>query len=423
MKKRNVLVFPAGTEIGLEIFHALKDCKEVNLYGAGQDIPNHARFIYSQYHILPAIYEKNWFDSLLELCSSLAIDYIFPAYDDVLVALIRQQELLPASVITSPLETCELTRSKSQTYRYFKDRIRVPRLYNSPESVTRYPVLVKPDRGQGSLGVRRVDNASQLFTAISTVKDAIICEYLPGEEYTVDCFSDRDLGLLFAGARSRRKMRNGISVNTISCQQSEITGIAELISGELDIRGGWFFQLKRAENGELALLEVAPRIAGSMALHRVMGINFPLLSIFEHERLPLTILANPGEIEMDRALSNRFRHKISFNNVYMGFDETLLCKGKVNTMLIKLIYQCIDSEKQIKLVTRHKGDLEQILLRHRLSGLFDEVLHVQKGQPKSEYITEKDAIFIDSSFSDRLEVANACGIPTFDCSMIELLTV
>lgn len=38
MTKRRVLVFPAGTEIGLEIFQALKHYKEIALFGAGQDI-------------------------------------------------------------------------------------------------------------------------------------------------------------------------------------------------------------------------------------------------------------------------------------------------------------------------------------------------------------------------------------------------
>ena len=117
------------------------------------------------------------------------------------------------------------------------------------------------------------------------VVDPIICEYLPGEEYTIDCFSDRERGLLFAGARRRRRIRNGIAVNTVTEQLPEVWGIAETIGNELRLRGAWFFQLERVSGGELTLLEVAPRIAGAMAAHRVMGVNVPLLSIFEHERL------------------------------------------------------------------------------------------------------------------------------------------
>lgn len=52
---RRVLVFPAGTEIGLEIFQALKGCKEIALFGAGQDISSHARYLDVEYHPLPSV--------------------------------------------------------------------------------------------------------------------------------------------------------------------------------------------------------------------------------------------------------------------------------------------------------------------------------------------------------------------------------
>jgi len=34
---------------------------------------------------------------------------------------------------------------------------------------------------------------------------------------------------------------------------------------------------------------------------------------------------------------------------------------------------------------------------------------------------ENKSIFIDDSFSERLDVSKNCNIPTFDCSMIEVL--
>jgi len=329
---------------------------------------------------------------------------------------------LPAVLIAPSEESCEITRSKSQTYRHLGARVRVPNLYATPGDVTHYPVLVKPDRGQGSFGICKARNQQELLAAISSVPDAIICEYLPGDEYTVDCFSDRDRGVLFASARSRCRIRNGISVNTVTEDLPEAPRIAAIIHEILGLSGAWFFQLKRADGGELALLEVAPRIAGAMATHRVMGVNFPLISIFEHERLPLTVLFNPGEIEVDRALGNRYRHTIRYRTLYVDLDDTLLINDHVNIQLVKLIFQCINQGKRVELVTRHREDLSKTLAKYRLNGLFDKVIHLKEGELKSAHITETDAIFIDDSFTERLEVANTCGIPTFDCSMIELLT-
>ena len=422
IKKRNVLVFPAGTEIGLEINNALKHCKEIDLFGAGQDISNHAKFAFPEYHVLPSIYENGWLPSLIELVEKLSIEYIFPAYDDVIVALSHEGDRIPAAIISSPAHTCEITRSKSATYRALSGKVRVPRVFESADDVDSYPVLVKPDRGQGSQGVRVINTKDELLHATANVDDQIICEYLPGEEFTVDCFTDREHGLMYAGARSRRRIRNGISVNTVTEQLPEARQMAEEIGSALGLRGAWFFQLKRSSEGELALLEVAPRIAGAMAAHRVIGVNFPLLSIFEHERLDINLLVNRGEVELDRALLNRYRYEISFSTAYIDLDDTLILNGQVNLQVVKFIYQCINQGKRIKLVTRHGKDVSETLSEHRLLNLFDDVIHITEGAPKSGVLTDKNAIFIDDSFSERMDVARNCGIPTFDGSMLEVLT-
>lgn len=421
MKIRNVLVFPAGTEVGLELLNALEYCKEVRLFGAGQDVSNHGKFAYPEYHVLPSIYEANWLAQLVLLCETLSIDYIFPAYDDVIVALSREQKKIPAVVIAPSEETCKITRSKSDTYRILGQVIRVPKIYSVSEKLQDFPLLVKPDKGQGSFGVQKVNNPAELAVALEGVADPIVCEYLPGEEFTVDCFSDRERGVLFAKARSRRRIRNGISVNTVSEDIDEVHAIAEKINAALKLYGVWFFQLKRAQSGELVLLEVAPRIAGAMATHRVIGVNFPLLSIFEYERLPIEILVNAGRIELDRALSNRYRHSIKFGTLYVDLDDTILLRGMVNTSLVKLIFQCVNQGKWVKLITRHEGDLVGTLAKYRLAGLFDQIIHLRKDENKADFIIEPDAIFVDDSFSERRKVFEKCRIPTFDCSMVEML--
>jgi predicted ATP-grasp superfamily ATP-dependent carboligase len=421
--KRNVLVFPAGTEIGLEIFHALNACKEIRLIGAGQNVSNHAQFIYAEYYVLPSIYEDSCLEALNTLCTNLKIDYIFPAYDDVIVALSEKEDHLHAKLVSSPPLTCKITRSKSETYRYLAGKIRVPALYDSPNQVSKFPVLVKPDKGQGSSGITKVLDLRALENSLETMLEPIICEYLPGEEYTIDCFSDREQGLLFSGARSRRRIRNGISVNTMTECIPELNEMAKKISQTLSLWGAWFFQVKRAENGEFALLEIAPRIAGSMAIHRVIGVNFPLLSLFEAERLPISVQTNAiGKVELDRALSNRYRHSIHYSTLYVDLDDTLILDNQVNVQVIKLLFQCINQGKKIILLTRHREDLNETLTKYRLLGLFDEIIHLRYGEKKSSHICQTDAIFLDDSFAERMDVLTHCNIPTFDCSMIELLT-
>ena len=363
----------------------------------------------------------NWVDELAALCGRLEIDYIFPAFDDVIVALSIHSDRIPATILTSPLNACLITRSKRATYTALQQIVRVPKCFEDLASVTRYPVIVKPDRGQGSQGVVLVQTPTELKEAVHALSDALICEYLPGEEFTVDCFSDREHGLIFAGARLRKRMRNGIAVNTTTVDIDGVNAMATRIHDTLRMQGAWFFQVKRAADEELTLLEIAPRVAGSMSAHRVQGINFPLLAIYEHERMPIRLLRHVGSIEMDRALRNRFKHTLKFSALYIDLDDTLVLHGRVNLDAVSLIYKCINNEIPVKLLTRHAGNLDVTLKKYRLSGLFDEISHLQANDRKFSFIKESDAILLDDSFSERWEAHHQLGVETFDCSMIELL--
>jgi hypothetical protein len=201
----------------------------------------------------------------------------------------------------------------------------------------------------------------------------------------------------------------------------EAREMADIIGRSLSLRGAWFFQLKRAHDSQLVLLEVAPRIAGAMATHRVKGVNFPLLSIFEEERLPIFVKPMEGIVELDRALENRYIHSVRYSVLYVDLDDTLLVNDRINIQMVSLLFQCINNGKIIVLLTRHKGDLNKTLARHHLAGLFDEIIHLGEAEKKSSHIKRVDAIYVDDSFSERMDVSEHCNIQTFDCSMIEML--
>ena len=120
-------------------------------------------------------------------------------------------------------------------------------------------------------------------------------------------------------------------------------------------------------------------------------------------------------------LWSRFHHDLSFGTVYVDLDDTLVLRGAVHTQLVAFLYQCINAGKTIVLLTKHAGNLEETLERWRIRQLFDRIVHLRAGEEKSDYIEARDAILVDDSFSERKRVHERTGIPTFDCSMLELL--
>ncbi|MFX1276297.1 MAG: ATP-grasp domain-containing protein [Promethearchaeota archaeon] len=417
---KRVLVFPGGTEIGLEINKSLRYIKDIELFSVGSDVSNPAPFFYKNHFIIPSIYEKEWINALNAIIERYNINYIFPAYDDIITALARNKERIKANIISSPLKTCLITRSKKKTYKIFENKLPVPKVFAINSKIDLFPVFLKPEKGQGSKDTYLIKSMEELKGLIKRVKDPMILEYLSGKEYTVDCFTDRDKGLLFCEGRERVRIRNGISVNSIIVSNEKFKEFAKIISSLLEFYGAWFFQLKEDSNGVLKLMEIAPRIAGTMAINRVRGINFPLLSIYENERIDIEILINSYNIEIDRALQNKYKLSLSYNTVYLDFDDVLILKGKINPLIIKFLYQCQNTNKSIILLTKHRKNIKETLKKFNIcKTLFSKIINLKDFDSKADYVIEKESIFIDDSFQERKQVSDKCNIPTFDLSMIE----
>lgn len=118
---------------------------------------------------------------MIALVERLEIDYIFPAYDDVIVALSHNREKIPATILAPSREVCDLTRSKLLTYQKLSSVVKTPRIFQAPEQVNAFPVFIKPDRGQGAFGVKRINDLDELKQVISVTKDPVIPNICPVE--------------------------------------------------------------------------------------------------------------------------------------------------------------------------------------------------------------------------------------------------
>ena len=419
----NVLIFPGGMENGIEIYQSLKCCKEVNLFSASSNVENQAFYLYKQNHIVRDVREAGWLDDLNKVIVDCKIDVVYPAHSFIIDALHREKKNIKAPVLLPEDDVLDITRSKKKTLALLNGVLPVPQIYQSADEVCDYPVFVKPDNGYGAQGAKVIETASDLQKV--DFSRFVVQELLPGREYTVDCFSDNDGNLLFCSGRERSRIRMATSMHAESVkpeQDALFTDYANSILSRIKISGAWFFQMKEDKHGNLRLLEIDVRIAGTMCFNRCRGVNFPLLSLYQFFNLPVSININQTGLKLDRCLRNRYLSDYEYHKVYVDLDDTLVVKGKLNTDLIKFLYQCVNNKIQLILLSKHLSeDKEGYLKRWRLSELFDEKIWLLEDDCKADYIDNEKAIYIDDSFSQRLEVSRKCNIPTYDCSMIECL--
>lgn len=420
MRRVNVLLFPAGAENALELRDALRFSTRFKTLG-GTSVRDNTAFFYKPEDIvhLPMLADDAFWENLNAAIQQRKIRFIFPTHDSVVLELARYKDKLAATALVPNFETARACRDKRVCYELFKDCAFTPKIWNAYPSG--YPCFAKPVSGQGGQGCGLV-RSRQEAKGILQRPDMLLCEYLPGEEYTIDCFTDQNGDLLFAGQRSRDLVKMGIAFRAGSMAlDPEISTIADMLNARLHFRGLWFFQVKRDATGRFKLLEVSARAATGMGLFRQMGINLPLLTLYDAMGMPVTPLKQNFRVEFSRSLKNSYRLGIEYDTVYVDYDDTLTNGDEVNATAMQFLWQCLNKGKHIVLLSRHEGDLAADMKKRRINAdMFDDIIVLPPRQRKSTFISSK-AILLDNLFSERLEVHQTTGIPVFDVDALDSL--
>lgn len=425
MEQIKIMVFPCGSEIGLELHRSLKDIRFIDLYGASS-VDDHGCWVYKNYiGGIPYINDPAFIDVLNKHIDENQIDFIFPALDSVIAMLSRHRDELHAKLLTCPDETVQICRSKSKTYARLAGCDFLPGIYHSPEEIPSYPVIIKPAESQGAQGFMVLETAEQLQYELSVrTEEQVLCEYLPGEEYTIDCFTDRYGQLRYASCRNRHRIKNGISVNSsLMTPDTRVREIAEIINKKMDFRGVWFFQLKKNVNGDYRLLECATRVAGTMCVERAAGINLALLTVFDALGYDVDLPEQIAHVVVDRALHNVFKLDIDYDEVYMDFDDTIIVHDRVNFTVLRFIYQCVERNIPVILLTRHDTDVVADLKARCIAPeLFRKIVCLPRSERKIDHVSpSKNALFVDDSFAERKSMHDIYGIWTLGVDAVEAL--
>lgn len=420
MAKINVLIFPAGEINSIELHDALSTCVNIELYGASS-IDRHGEYVFKNYISgVPLINEPDFIEKFNKIISDKKIDVVFPTHDTVAVFLAENQEKINAEIVCADKITSEICRDKKKTFDLFKEYDFCPNVYADFQQL---PVFIKPRKGQGAVGTKLIKAEKDIPININ-IEDYVICEFLPNEEYTVDCLTDKNGDLKAILPRSRKRLMAGVCVAGQNEKLTdEIKNIAETINNKLKFKGLWYFQIKKDVNGKFKLLEISTRCAGTMCLSRAKGVNLPLLSVYTTMDYDIDVFQNPYNVIMDRTLISRYKIDYDYDTVYFDFDDTLIINDKVHLPSIRFLYQCKNLNKKVILITRHEKDLYKTFEKYVISkDLFTEIIHISFDNKKTDYITPEKAIFIDNSYQERKLVHDKFNIPVFDVEGIEVLS-
>jgi carbamoyl-phosphate synthase large subunit len=231
----------------------------------------------------PAVADPGYVPALAEIGAEHDVRLIVPLTDLDHNVLAERRAELDAFVLLPPAETVELTNDKWLAHLFFEQNgIPSPASWlpeDVPEDVG-FPVLVKPRRGFGSRNIFRAEDRGELdFFLRYTTVPSIVQAVCPGEEFSIDVFSDFEGRCLNAIPRTMIESKGGESIKGMTIKDWELIEFGRRVAEALGIWGPANIQCFRTRKGRHEVTDVNPRFGGAFPLPRAAGSRYPELAI------------------------------------------------------------------------------------------------------------------------------------------------
>ena len=246
-----------------------------------------AIYMADKYYIVPRIDDDNYIPTILDICKKEEIQAVTTLIDPEIMILAEHRkefEEIGVEVLAPYKETAELCFDKFRMFQYLKEKnIRTVLTYGDIESFEEgiakkeidFPVFVKPRRGSGSVGARKITSMEHLKEAMIQDQSLIIQEFMGDAldidaDIYVDTISNQAVSLF-----SKRKLETKIggASKTVSFKDEKLNQFASKalevfkFNGPIDM-DLWY------KDGEYYLSEINPRFGGGYLHAYGAGVDF-----------------------------------------------------------------------------------------------------------------------------------------------------
>lgn len=282
----NILMCSAGRRVEL-----LKDFKKS--MGAGSriiatDLSKYAPAIYEadKYYLVPRIDGPTYIDVILGICKKESINAVTTLIDPEIMILAENRsrfEEIGVEVLAPYDKTARLCFDKYEMYKFLTaEGIPTVRTWGTYEEIikaieakeTSFPVFVKPRRGSGSVGAKKIEDADTLKVAFEEDKTLIAQEYMDcldlDADIYVDTVSHKPVAIF-----SKKKISTTIggANKTVSFKDQKLFDFVEEFIGHFEFNGpldaDFFYK-----DGQYYLSEINPRFGGAYLHAYGAGVDF-----------------------------------------------------------------------------------------------------------------------------------------------------
>jgi carbamoyl-phosphate synthase large subunit len=279
----------------------------------------------NKYIVGPRASEESFIPFVLSVCAKEKVGLLFSLVTDELIKLSEaKDELLHLGtrILTSSADSLRKVIHKGRLYQTLQTMgMAVPefRIVNTADGLIHAlyelgyparPVCFKPVISDGSRGFHIVDNSAdrcrmlfqekpssahiseeellRILQGHAEIPETLAMEYLPHEEYSVDLLAKHG-EVVVAVPRLREATVGGITTKSVIAMEQDIIDYAIAVVESMQLNGNIGVQVRRDRQRVPKIVEINPRIQGTIVHCTAAGINLPALAVKQALDIPPSI--------------------------------------------------------------------------------------------------------------------------------------
>lgn len=251
---------------------------------------------------VPGVYADNYLDTVLDICKKYDVKVLISLNDlelPILSARKKDFEAIGVNVVVSDPEVIDSCFDKYKTAQFIESLgLKTPKTYIDYNEavdairtgVLKFPLILKPRWGSGSIGLEFVDDLEELemvykldkkkvqksilATASTDEKFLLIQEVIKGAEYGLDIVNDFNKKHRGVSVKQKLSMRAGETDKAITVDNARLREIGSVIGKSLKHIGNLDCDVLERD-GEYYVLELNPRFGGGYPFSHEAGVNIP----------------------------------------------------------------------------------------------------------------------------------------------------
>ena len=354
----NILLTSVGRRSYLVNYfkEALGETGQVHVSNSSSLTP--AFTIADRYVVTPLIYDEEYIPFLISYCKRNQIRMLVSLFDvdlPILSKNIKMFDEIGVKVIVSDESVIDICNDKILTYKFMiENGFNTPKTYSDLEDALnaisddemKYPVIVKPRWGMGSIGVYQADNEAELKVfykkTLTQIKNSylkyesnknlnesvIIQERLSGQEYGLDVINDLNRSHQNTIVKMKHAMRSGETDCAEIVNNVALKKLGACLSQKLGHIGNLDVDVFVVDNKPY-ILEMNARFGGGYPFSHIAGVN-----------LPKALISWVNNKEISESLLKENFGVLAYKDIILtqaGLTESISCLDMDHSLVINQI--------------------------------------------------------------------------------------